>query len=154
MVAVGCVSDTTFDSVANDGTTSKVRDIDPEFVTQVVLDQIVVKITVNISNNTLDLTVEDSHESHSRLYKCKCTVNVDIQDLCHVLTHIETYASGNSGCSTSIADVSTDTEWPHRYLEFVAQSHDGLYIGYIARSDDGRADEVLLWSDMVHLKSL
>jgi hypothetical protein len=151
MISIWRVSDTTFDSVADNRTTSKVRNINPEFITQVVLDQVVVEIAVRISNNTLDPAVEDLHESHSGLDKGKCTIDIDIQDLCHILTHIETYTSRNSGSSTSIADISTDAKGPDRYLKLVAQSHDGLYIRHVARSDDGRADKVLLWSDMVHL---
>lgn len=154
MVAVRRIPYTTLDSVANHRTTSKVRNIDPEFVAQVVFDQIIVKIAVSVSNNTFGLNIEDLHEGNSWLDKGEGTIHVDIQDLCHVLAHIKAYASGNSRCSASVSNVSTDAERPDGYLEFVAESHDSLYIGYIARSDDSRANKVLFWSDVVHLESL
>jgi hypothetical protein len=98
MISIWCVPNATLNSVANYRTTSKIGNIDPEFVTQVVFDQVIVEIAVEMSTNTLDLNVKDLHKSHSRLNKGKCTIDVDVQDLCHILTHIETYTSRNSGC--------------------------------------------------------
>ena len=137
MVAVWCISYTTLDSVTDHTTSSKVRNIDPEFIAQVILDQVVVKIAVSVRKTAFGLSIEDLHESHSWLDKGESTIHVDIQDLCHVLAHIEAYASGNSRCSASVSNVSTDAERPDGYLEFVAESHDSLYIGYITRGDNG-----------------
>lgn len=152
MVTIWGVSNTTFNSVANHRTSSEIRYIDPEFLAQVVFDEVVVKITVDISNDPLGLSVKHSHKCHSRLDKSKSTIDIDFQNLCHVLAHVETYATWNSGRSTSVADISTDAERPDWNLKFVAQSHDGLYIGYIARGDNSRADKILFWCNMIHLE--
>jgi hypothetical protein len=53
VVPIGRIPNTTLDSVANHRTSTKVRNIDPKFLAQVVFNQVVVKIAGEIRNNAL-----------------------------------------------------------------------------------------------------
>jgi hypothetical protein len=81
VVAIGRAPNATFNSVANHRTSTKVRNVDPKFLAQVVLDQVVVKIAIRISNKTLASSIRDSHESDSWLEKSKSTIHIDVQNL-------------------------------------------------------------------------
>jgi hypothetical protein len=88
------LTNSALDSVSDDRSTTQIRNIDPQFVAKVVLDQVVVQITVSQVRFVVSLATlfdgPNSHESHSGFYDSICTVDVHVYDFPHIASHIET----------------------------------------------------------------
>ena len=135
MVAIWRVTNTALDRVANNGSTTQVRHVDPELISEVVLTKVVVQVD----------------EGYSWLDDGVRAIGVDFQYLAHVATHIQADGSWHSGRGATISHIPTDAERPDRHLELVAETDNGLDLGDVARCYDCGRDEVVLGCNVVHL---
>jgi hypothetical protein len=138
VIAVRSVSDTTLNSVAQHGATTEIRDVNPQLVVEVVLNQVIMEIS----------------EGDAGLNQCVRSVNVHFEDLVHVFAQIKANGSWHSWSRTAISDIAPDGERPEWDLELVAQSDYGLDIWHIAGRDNGRRDEILFADNVVHVVNL
>lgn len=87
------LTNSTFDGIADDRSATQIRDIDPQFVAKVVLDQVVVQITVSRVRFVISLATlvrsADLHKRHSRLDDSICAVDVHIYNLPHIAPHVD-----------------------------------------------------------------
>ena len=72
------------------------------------------------------------HIRNARLNKRISTLNINLEDLVHMLPKIKSNGPRYSRRSTAVADIPPDRERPEGNLEFVAKFHDGLDFSNIA----------------------
>lgn len=155
VISIRCVAHTPLDSVSNDGATAEIRNIAPQTVwsiAQVVPNEMFVQVSLcalaRIRTQPHRLSAQ---KGDTRFDNGVSTVDIDLEDFLHIPTHVETNTAGDAGRGAAVADIPADAKWPDWNLKFVAKPHHPLHFWYISRSDDGRADEVLLLDDVVHL---
>lgn len=116
VIAIRSVADTTLNSVAQNRASTEIRNVNPQLVVEVVLDQVIMKI----------------NEGDTWLNQGVRSVNVDHDDLVHVLTQIQADGSRYSRSRTAASDIASNGERPQRDLELVAQSDYSLDISHAA----------------------
>lgn len=155
VISIWRIAHTSLDSVPNDGATAEIRNIAPQTVrsiAQVVPNEMFVQVSLcalaRIRTHPHCLSAQKGDTGFDNGVS---TVDIDLEDFVHIPTQVETNTARDAGCSAAVADIPADTKWPNWNFEFVAEPHHLLHFWYIARSDDGRTDEILLLDDVVHL---
>lgn len=95
VIAVWRIPHTSLHSIAQDGATPKVRNIDPQLVLQASSPELLIQLFVG----------------HTRLDEAVGVLLVDFQDTVHVLTHVDANAAGYSGGGTTVADIASDGDF-------------------------------------------
>lgn len=116
MVSIWRVSDPALNSVANHTATTKIWHINPQFIIEPLLHEMIIQAL----------------ESDSRLHKAVCVLFIHFKDFVHMSSHVQSNRSRNTRCSTPIANITPNTERPDRHLELVAKAHEGLHVLDIA----------------------
>lgn len=138
MIPVRRISNPTLDTVAQNRSATKVRHVDPQFIIEPVLDQMVVQIRV----------------SHAGLDQAARIPHVDVQHPIHIPPHVQPHTSRHPRRRPAVPDVAPRAEGPHGDRELVAQPHHRLHLGHLARRHDRRCHEVVLVEDVEHVVRL